>query len=203
MTCFRQFLSLCFLLDFSFGNAAKQEWVPAETRAVDQLRWSALKTHWTPTTPKTSENEHKVCSNTEQVTGSCTVEKWTSYTGNALKPFPFQFVDSSFDRSLSNCFLLLSLNFSRFFLVSFGCPWMISWLKSIKSIHIPQYFVIIDFVRFFKLINRLLSGNIDFIDLSISFPMIDFDRFVTPWQNPFIFLLCFLLSASRRHFVGH
>jgi len=40
--------------------------------------------------------------------------------------------------------------------------------------------VIIDFVRFLKLINRLLSSNIDFIDLSISFPIIDFDRFVTP-----------------------
>ena len=102
------------------------------------------------------------------------------YTGNALKPFPFQFDDSSFDRALSNCFLLLSLNFSRFFLVSFSCPWMISWLKSIKSIHIPQYFVIIDFVQFFKLINWLLSSNIDFIDLSNSFPIIDFDRFVTP-----------------------
>ena len=40
------------------------------------------------------------------------------YTGNALKPFPFQFDHSSFDRALSNCFLLLSLNFSRFFLVN-------------------------------------------------------------------------------------
>ena len=42
--------------------------------------------------------------------------------------------------------------------------------------------MIIDFIRFFKLINRLLSSNIDFIDLSISFPIIDFDRFVTPWD---------------------
>ena len=127
------------------------------------------------------------------MTGSCTVEKWTSYTGNALKPFPFQFDDSSFDRALSNCFLLLSLNFSRFFLVSFGCPWMISWLKSIKSIHIPQYFVIIDFVRFFKLINRLLSSNIDFIDLSISFPIIDFrlsERGITC-------SLCYWMLSSR------
>ena len=44
----------------------------------------------------------------------------------------------------------------------------------------PSVFCDYRFRSIFKLINRLLSSNIDFIDLSISFPIIDFDGFVTP-----------------------
>ena len=66
-------------------------------------------------------------------------------------------------------------------------------IDNLKSTHIPRYFVIMDFVRFFKLINQLLSSNIDFIDLSISFPIIDFDRFVTP--------CCIYLYARSRSFI--
>ena len=46
-----------------------------------------------------------------------------------------------------------------------------------KSIASPENFVIIDFYRQIKLINRQLSST---IDLSTSFPMIDFDRHVMP-----------------------
>ena len=45
-----------------------------------------------------------------------------------------------------------------------------------KSIASPENFVIIDFYRQIKLINRQLSST---IDLSTSFPMIDFDGHVT------------------------
>ena len=45
-----------------------------------------------------------------------------------------------------------------------------------KSIASPENFVIIDFYRQIKLINRQLSST---IDLPTSFPMIDFDRHVT------------------------
>ena len=73
--------------------------------------------------------------------------------------------------------------FPQISLVSFGRPWITTLLKSIKLIHIRQYFVITDFDPFFKLTNRFFSSNIHFIDLSISFSMIDFDRFVTPCWN--------------------
>ena len=45
-----------------------------------------------------------------------------------------------------------------------------------KSIASPEKFVIIDFYRQIKLINRQLSST---IDLSTCFPMIDFDGHVT------------------------
>ena len=46
-----------------------------------------------------------------------------------------------------------------------------------KSIASPEKFVIIDFYRQIKQINWQLSGA---IDLSTTFPMIDFERHVTP-----------------------
>ena len=138
-------------------------------------RWLAL-----ITCEQTNNNEKRTQKFAR--TGSCKAEKWTSYNGNALKHSLFQFVNTSFDR-------LWVIDFSWFpqiSLVSFGRPWITTLLKSIKLIHIRQYFVITDFDPFFKLTNRFLSSNIHFIDLSISFSMIDFERFVMPCWNPLV-----------------
>ena len=87
---------------------------------------------------------------------------------------------------------LISLDFSRFLqisLVSFGCPWIITLLK---SIHIPQYFCDLSI---------LIDLSIDFIDLLIRFSMINFDRFVMPcYKNsrPWKMIPC---SSALTHFL--
>ena len=64
-------------------------------------------------------------------------------------------------RNVEPCMMLMSIEIDK------------SQYKSIAS---PENFVIIDFYRQIKLINRQLSST---IDLSTSFPMIDYDRHVT------------------------
>ena len=143
--------------------------VLAETSAVDQ--------HWSPVNkPTTMKNEHK--SLQEQA-----VARQKSEQATMVIPWNTLFFNLSTLLSIA----LWVIDFSWFpqiSLVSFGRPWITALLKSIKLIHIRQYFVITDFDPFFKLTNRFLSSNIHFIDLSISFSMIDFDRFVTPCWNP-------------------
>ena len=132
----RQCLFLyAFTPDFSFQHDTNKN----ESTRWDSCRWWAL---------ITCEHTNDVRWKRTQkfaVTGSCKVGKWTSYNVNALKHSLFQIICQHFFRS---CFeWLISLDFSRFLSVSFVRPWIITLLKSIKSIHIPQYFMIIAFDR--------------------------------------------------------
>ena len=121
--------SHAFTPDFSFQNAAKWEW-EYQLRLVPLINVDNLWTHqwcWK-------------CTGKFAVTGSCKVkvEMWTSYNGNALK-------HCFFNLSTLLSIALWVIDFSWFLqisLVSFGCPWIITLLK---SIHIPQYFVIYRF----------------------------------------------------------
>ena len=168
----KQFLySHAFTPDFSFQNAAKWEW-EYQLRLVPLINADNLWTHqWC-----------WKCTRKFAVTGSCKVkvEMWTSYNGNALKLL-FQFVNTSFDCALSDWFLLISPDFSSVLRL----PWII--IDTHPSISCD--------------LSILIDLNFDFIDLSIRFSMINFDRFVTPcYKNsrPWKMIPC---SSALTHFL--